>query len=142
MRRYELEIKLSLSWGLRGAGKSGGMLPQVISLPLTMSRIEVFSGIKPPAQLLQAATVTTTTTNTSANVPSTTNGNGATPRPPPRPSTNGPRTGQRTSYDDAPPSYDEAMAESLAGPQDRPAYSGVTAENAPSTMPPDKSARH
>ncbi|KAI1126346.1 hypothetical protein F5Y10DRAFT_214609 [Nemania abortiva] len=159
VRRYELEIKLSLSWGLRGAGKSGGMLPQVISLPLTMSKIEVFSGIKPPAQLLQSATATAATTmaGTSANATSNVTGNGSTPRPPPRPSANGrPSIPPRPSdplyppqlgpdnvpgYDDAPPSYDEAMAESLAGPQDRPAYSGVTAENAPSTMPPEKGAR-
>jgi hypothetical protein len=42
--------------------------------------------------------------------------------------------------DDAPPSYDEAMAESMAGPVvpdgiSRPAYSGVTNENGPSTIP-------
>ncbi|PTB78012.1 hypothetical protein M440DRAFT_1399188 [Trichoderma longibrachiatum ATCC 18648] len=43
-------------------------------------------------------------------------------------------------YEDVPPpSYDEAMAENLSGPFDglrpRPAYSGVTNENAPSQMP-------
>ena len=40
-------------------------------------------------------------------------------------------------YDDAPPSYDEAMADAVppieAGA--RPAYSGVTNENAPSSLP-------
>ncbi|KID97018.1 arrestin, partial [Metarhizium majus ARSEF 297] len=45
-------------------------------------------------------------------------------------------------YDDAPPSYDEAIAENLSGPfdgmQSRPAYSGVTNENAPSQMPAEK----
>ncbi|TWU71177.1 hypothetical protein ED733_000572 [Metarhizium rileyi] len=45
-------------------------------------------------------------------------------------------------YDDAPPSYDEAMAENLSGPfdgmQSRPAYSGVTNENAPSQIPAEK----
>ncbi|KAG8420701.1 hypothetical protein J3458_002634 [Metarhizium acridum] len=45
-------------------------------------------------------------------------------------------------YDDAPPSYDEAIAENLSGPfdgmQPRPAYSGVTNENAPSQMPAEK----
>lgn len=44
------------------------------------------------------------------------------------------------ALDDAPPSYDEAMAESMAGPAvpdgtSRPAYSGVTNENGPSTIP-------
>ncbi|KAI1196886.1 hypothetical protein F5X97DRAFT_303785 [Nemania serpens] len=159
MRRYELEVKLSLSWGLPGVAKTAGLLPQIISLPLSMSKIEVFSGIKPPAQLLQAVTAPTATTSTGpgANTSSSTYGNGATPRPPPRPSTNGrpampprpsdplypPQLGPDNvpAYDDAPPSYDEAIAESLAGPQDRPAYSGVTAENAPSTMPAEKSTR-
>lgn len=45
-------------------------------------------------------------------------------------------------YEEAPPSYDEAVAENLSGPfdglQQRPAYSGVTNENAPSQMPAEK----
>ncbi|KAJ8121389.1 hypothetical protein ONZ43_g2145 [Nemania bipapillata] len=133
-RRYELQIMLGLSWGLRGAGKSGGMLPQVISLPLTMSKIEVYSGIKPPAQLLQAVTSATATSNHNTNI----SGNAATPRPPPRPSTNG-----RPSI---PPRPSDPLYPPQLGPDnvpgDRPAYSGVTAENAPSSMPPDKSAHH
>ncbi|KAI0393333.1 hypothetical protein F5Y17DRAFT_432847 [Xylariaceae sp. FL0594] len=165
-RRYELEIKFSLSWGLPG----GAWLPQVVALPLVMSKIQVYSGIRPPPQLIQGASFPTnptpSTTNTAAtggggggvNVGHNTNVHGEdmpTPRPPPRPSGNGnppmpprpadplypPQLGPENVplYDDAPPSYDEAMAESLTGPRERPAYSGVTAENAPSTMPPDKS---
>ncbi|KAI1421117.1 hypothetical protein F5Y12DRAFT_787736 [Xylaria sp. FL1777] len=161
MRRYELEMKLTLNWGLPGAGKSSGLLPQFVSLPLTMSKIDIFSGIRPPAQLLQAATTTAATTTrparTSVNVSSNINGNGGAPPPPPRPGANGrpsipprptdplypPQLGPDNipGHDDAPPSYDEAMAESLAGPLDRPAYSGVTAENAPSTMPAEKSTQ-
>ncbi|RWA03279.1 hypothetical protein EKO27_g11826 [Xylaria grammica] len=161
-RRYELEMRVSLAWGLPGAGKSSGLLPQTIALPLTMSKVEIFSGIKPPAKLVQTAATapapTTTTTSTGVNASGHVNGNGATPRPPPRPSPNGrpslpprpsnplypPQLGPDNvpAHDDAPPSYDEAMAESLAGPVDRPAYSGVTAENAPSTMPPEKSGQH
>jgi hypothetical protein len=43
-------------------------------------------------------------------------------------------------YDEAPPSYDEAMAEMATGPVDglrpRPAYSGVTTDvNGPSQIP-------
>ncbi|KAI0509461.1 hypothetical protein F5B22DRAFT_332429 [Xylaria bambusicola] len=155
MRRYGLEMKITLNWGLPGAGKSSGLLPQAVSLPLTMSKVEVFSGIKPPAQLLQTAVSRPTGTIPSASSSVNVNGNETAPRPPPRPSTNGrppipPRTNDPLyppqlgpdnvpGYDDAPPSYDEAMAESLTGPLDRPAYSGVTAENAPSTMPPEKS---
>jgi len=45
-------------------------------------------------------------------------------------------------YDDAPPSYDEAMGEMMSGPVvpsgERPAYSGVTNENAPSSWPGEK----
>ncbi|KAI0407587.1 hypothetical protein F4802DRAFT_517994 [Xylaria palmicola] len=161
-RRYGLELKLSLSWGLPGPGKSGGMLPQVISLPLAMSKIDVFSGIKPPAQLLQATPAApvppSNATGAGAHMAGTPNGGGAPPRPPPRPGASGrPSVPPRPSdplyppqlgpdnvpmYEDAPPSYDEAMAESLTGPLDRPAYSGVTAENAPSTMPPEKPTTH
>lgn len=48
--------------------------------------------------------------------------------------------GAAPPYDDAPPSYDEAMADAI-GPdtvvpaQARPAYSGVTNENAPESLP-------
>jgi hypothetical protein len=141
---------------LPGSGKSSGLLPQVISLPLTMSKIEVYSGIKPPTQLLQTAT--TTTASPSVITTNNANGTAATPRPPPRPSGNAspaipprpsdplypPQLGPDNvpAYDDAPPSYDEAIAESLTGPEERPAYSGITAENDPSTMPPEKSGRH
>ncbi|KAI0206970.1 hypothetical protein F4808DRAFT_447556 [Astrocystis sublimbata] len=159
MRRYELEVKMSLSWGLQG---SRSVMPQIISLPLTFSKVEVFSGIKPPAALVSAVNTNTATAPTTAGPsvsvagPSSNgNGNGPAPRPPPRPSTTGgppippratdplypPQLGpdNTPAYDDAPPpSYDEAMAESLTVSQDRPAYSGVTAENAPSTMPPEK----
>lgn len=42
------------------------------------------------------------------------------------------------TYDEAPPSYDEAMAEVMDGPvvasEARPAYSGVTNENAPDSL--------
>jgi len=158
-RRYELELKFSLSWGM----PSSGWLPQVIALPLVMSKVQVHSGIKPPPQLIQGASFPTNpipppnnTAAASVNASNNININGGmpAPRPPPRPSGNGnppipprpadplypPQLGPDNvpPHDDAPPSYDEAMAESLTGPQERPAYSGVTAENAPSTMPPEK----
>ncbi|KAI1341427.1 hypothetical protein F5Y15DRAFT_376084 [Xylariaceae sp. FL0016] len=140
-RKYEVELKLTLSWGLPGKGS----VPQMIHLPLKLSNVDVYSGIKPPAELVQSM----------ANRP---------PRPPPRPSATqsapalqrppqpsdplyppqlGP--GNMPGQNDAPPpSYDEAMADQLVGPsaQERPAYSGVTSENSPSTMPPEKSGLH
>ncbi|KAI1630550.1 hypothetical protein F4809DRAFT_287833 [Biscogniauxia mediterranea] len=154
-RRYEIELKLTLSWGLPtsppslswGAGKTPH--PQTIHLPLKLSNVEVFSGIKPPAALLQSVSWPQSHANpvTNPNRP---------PQPPPRPNSNAPTPPQRPPndplyppqlgpgnvppYDDAPPSYDEAMADTVAIPQERPAYSGVTAENAPSTMPNEKSA--
>jgi hypothetical protein len=158
-RRYALELRFSLSWGLQ----SSGWLPQVVALPLVMSQVQVYSGIKPPPQLIHGASFPTnpmrppnnaTAASVNANSNINTNGNMPAPHPPPRPSGNGnppipprpadplypPQLGPDNvpPHDDAPPSYDEAMAESLTGPQERPAYSGVTAENAPSTMPPEK----
>ncbi|KAI1118543.1 hypothetical protein F5Y14DRAFT_217940 [Nemania sp. NC0429] len=165
-RRYELEINLSLSWGTPEAIRAGGVLPQIISLPLRMSNIEVFSGVKPPAQLLQTATATAAPTWASMASSSSGSTNisgmlvsGAPPRMPSRPSGDHrpsipPRPSDpmyppqlapgESAHDDAPPSYDEAVAESLAlaGPRDRPAYSGVTAEeDAPTgrAMPSAKS---
>ncbi|KAH6899779.1 hypothetical protein B0T10DRAFT_5447 [Thelonectria olida] len=164
-RRYELEVKLGVSWG---KPKKGSRQPQVIYLPLHFSKVEVYSGITPPEQLLEATRTSRPGRATFDNIP---------PRLPPRtnsvssPSSSRPPQhaypvhqqqqqppqpaydplyppqlgpGQTAPpYDDAPPSYDEAVAENLAGPfdgmQPRPAYSGVTNENAPSSMPPEKS---
>ncbi|KAH7149693.1 hypothetical protein B0J13DRAFT_312834 [Dactylonectria estremocensis] len=158
-RRYELEIKLGVAWGKPKKGRQA----QVIYLPLHFSQINVYSGITPPAELLQAAASTQPGRATFNNVP---------PRLPPRQNTSGPSSrppqsaqqapaqqhavppqpphdplyppqlapGQSAPpYDDAPPSYDEAMADAVTIPVDgmrpRPAYSGVTNENAPSLMP-------
>ncbi|KAI5462705.1 hypothetical protein BGZ63DRAFT_355682 [Mariannaea sp. PMI_226] len=167
-RRYELEVKLGVAWG---QPRRGSKQAQVIYLPLHFSKVDVFSGITPPEELLQAASANRPTGPTFDSIP---------PRLPPRrqssvssPTTSrptqqvphvpqqqtNPPPQQQPAYDplyppqlgpgqtapppdDAPPSYDEAMAENLAGPfdgmQSRPAYSGVTNENAPSSMPPGK----
>ncbi|ROV94529.1 hypothetical protein VMCG_08155 [Cytospora schulzeri] len=52
--------------------------------------------------------------------------------------------GAAPPYDDAPPSYSEAMAEAMTEPvvpagQARPAWSGVTNENEPDSLPAEKS---
>ncbi|KAI0095326.1 hypothetical protein F4814DRAFT_436576 [Daldinia grandis] len=145
-RRYEIEIKLTLSWGQplppSNPFSSHKQVPQSITLPLKLSKVDVFSGISPPRELLNAL------------------GTNGPPRPPQLPQRPTPQQQQQQQrptvtadplyppqlgtasaavFEDAPPSYDEAMADSLAGPAARPAYSGVTAENAPSTMPPEKS---
>ncbi|PHH85553.1 hypothetical protein CDD83_252 [Cordyceps sp. RAO-2017] len=162
-RRYELEIRLGLSWGKSKtvlATTDAFSRSQTIYLPLHFSQIEVYSGITPPPELVAAAT---------SGRPGRVTASGP-PRLPPRNSSPRPASSARPSQsqneappmparpaydplyppqlapgqtvaptDDAPPSYDEAMAENLSGPFDgsrsRPAYSGVTNENAPSQMP-------
>ncbi|KAG6103276.1 hypothetical protein E4U14_006338 [Claviceps sp. LM454 group G7] len=162
-RRYELELKLGICWG---KAKSGWISnhPQTIYLPLHFASIQVFSGITPPPALVEAARNHTAPGRATVSFP---------PRLPPRtnvaPATSSqsqnqnqqrPSLPQRPAadplyppqlqpgetappYDDAPPSYDEAVAENLSGPfdglQSRPAYSGVTNEDAPSQMPAEKS---
>ncbi|TIC91867.1 hypothetical protein CH35J_010745 [Colletotrichum higginsianum] len=178
-RHYELEIQLGLSWGKppspRGFLSSSKDNPaaQTIFLPLHFSKIQVYSGIAPPPQLLEAlAAQASRPTAATLGVP---------PRLPPRTSQSSPATptsqyrpGQQrppaaaaaaaaaagpglgpgsqapqydplyppqigtpgaTGFDEAPPSYDEAMAANASGPEERPAYSGVTNENAPSQIP-------
>ncbi|XXH03713.1 hypothetical protein Hte_010119 [Hypoxylon texense] len=162
-RRYEIEIMATLSWGLPPSGSSSSsnskqLPPQAITLPLKLSKVDVYSGINPPQELVNAHSSTTTTST--GTITAGTGANARPPNPPPRPSQQQqsqqqqqqrppqqqhdplypPQLGpQGNAYDDAPPSYDEAMADQLAGPAARPAYSGVTAENAPSTMPAEKS---
>ncbi|KAF4504010.1 hypothetical protein G6O67_008632 [Ophiocordyceps sinensis] len=163
-RRYELEIRLGVSWGKPKTsflGKDPFANAQTIFLPLRFAQVDVYSGITPPPELVQAA-ATRRPGSTILNIPprlppraSVPDLNSAArpqsqpqnqaPPQPPRPPTDPlypPQLapGQSAApQDDAPPSYDEAMAENLSGPFDgaqaRPAYSGVTNENAPSQMP-------
>lgn len=163
-RRYELEIRLGLSWGKPRAGflgKDALSSAQTIFLPLHFAHVEVYSGIAPPRELLQAAAAGRTGGSRPAVPPLLPPRNSvpdlsseARPRPlpqqgqaPPHP----PRPPQDPLYppqlapgqtaapqDDAPPSYGEAMAENVSGPFDgaqaRPPYSGWTDENGPSRM--------
>ncbi|KAK6218259.1 electron carrier [Pestalotiopsis sp. IQ-011] len=146
-RRYEIELRITLSWGkpAKIGSRAAAPYPQNVTLPLKLSKVDIFSGITPPPELVQAAAAAITATN-----------NGGRPQPPPlpprTPTASGPphdplyppqlAPGELPRYDDAPPSYDEAVAQQIPGPQERPAYSGVTAENDPSTMPPEKSGHH
>ncbi|PNH40910.1 hypothetical protein VD0004_g6125 [Verticillium dahliae] len=164
-RTYELELKVGLSWG--APTRSGGLLarkeppPQTIYLPLTFAKVQVYSNIAPPPGLLQslqeqqnkpaAATLSRPPrlpprTNTagmasSASTHTMAHPHQAPPQPqhdplyPPQLSNDG-----APPADDAPPSYDEAMADTAGAPfegtaQARPAFSGVTNENAPSDVP-------
>ncbi|KAI1650156.1 uncharacterized protein F4817DRAFT_328421 [Daldinia loculata] len=147
-RRYEIEIKLTLSWGQplppSNPFSSHKQVPQSITLPLKLSKVDVFSGIPPPRELLNAPAANSF--SPPPQLPQRPTPQQQPPQPPQRlnvipnplyPPQLG--TTGAAMFEDAPPSYDEAMADSLAGPAARPAYSGVTAENAPSTMPPEKS---
>ena len=196
-RTYQLEIKLGLAWGKKPLGNAKGKVPlshvpQEIYLPLNFSSVEVYSGLAPSPELLEAMrrgrmqrrqSSKPERPPPSAAVPSQqqvprpvsvavpvsphplhppTSPIGATPPIlPPRTNTAPPRRPQPASdiyppqlragqaasqaappYDDAPPSYDEAMAEMMSGPVvpsgARPAYSGVTNENEPSSLPGEK----
>ncbi|KAK4162678.1 hypothetical protein QBC43DRAFT_75480 [Cladorrhinum sp. PSN259] len=206
-REYRLEVKFSLSWGkppaqsasshsLFGGSSHKGKskldisnLPQQIHLPLSFSSIQVYSGLSPPPQLVEAMRssgrrrpqqhANPSTPNRPSKPPSTATEAAFGPQPPrlpPRQPTNPPaaqpaqqaqgqasgsanasgsgngfvnplyppqlRPGQEAPpYDDAPPTYEEAMAEEMTGPAipaDRPAYSGVTDENAAEIRVPEK----
>ncbi|KAI0387134.1 hypothetical protein F5Y04DRAFT_77501 [Hypomontagnella monticulosa] len=148
-RRYEIEIILTLTWGLPSSASSSALLlpssskqlPQSITLPLKLTKVEVYSGISPPPELLSSVTVSSPDRPPRLPTRPTPAQQQALVRPPDP--LYPPQLGQpgAAAYGDAPPSYDEAMADRLAGPpaEARPAYSGVTAENAPSTMPAGKS---
>lgn len=202
-RTYQLEIRLGLSWGKKPPANSKGKsplthVPQEIYLPLNFSSVEVYSGLAPSPELLEAmrrgrmqrrqstqpdrppvpsqqqaprpVSVAVPASGPQTHRPPTTSPTAGAPPPilPPRTNTNpnaAPparrpqppsdiyppqlRPGQAAAqgqaappYDDAPPSYDEAMAEMMSGPVvpsgERPAYSGVTNENAPSSWPGEK----
>lgn len=165
-RRYEMELKLGVCWGKAKSGFISNH-PQTIYLPLHFASVEVFSGVTPPAELVEAiknhARPGRATLSTPPRLPPRTNSTPASPitpqnqnqtqsqRPPmPHRPPQDPlyppqlQPGQSVPpYDDAPPSYDEAVAENLSGPfdgmQSRPAYSGVTNENAPSQIASQKS---
>ncbi|KAM7185847.1 hypothetical protein V8F33_012180 [Rhypophila sp. PSN 637] len=181
-RDYQLEVKIGLAWGkplqtgsssfFKGKNRvDASDIPQVLHLPLNFSNIQIYSGLAPPEQLLDAVrqgrgrrrqSASTNTNNNPPRPPRTTAAAGTSasaqagqtptspqhpPALPPRTSTQPPPPQQQDQsqeqvappYDDAPPSYDEAMAEEMTGPMipasARPAYSGVTNENSPSTLP-------
>ncbi|KAK0708806.1 hypothetical protein B0T21DRAFT_341064 [Apiosordaria backusii] len=195
-REYQLEVKIGLAWGKpdhasnnasssssffggsnRNKGKNLANIPQEIHLPLNFSNVQVFSGLTPPAALVEAmrqgrTRPTRKQTNPNGRPPQqqqqpqpniSPQGVASSSRPPPpvlppRPAVATPQQQQQNDsseaalyppqlrpgqdappYDDAPPTYEEAMAEEMTGPvfpsTARPAYSGVTDENAASSLP-------
>ncbi|KAL2192106.1 hypothetical protein L209DRAFT_676392 [Thermothelomyces heterothallicus CBS 203.75] len=159
-RDYQLEVKLGLAWGKPSPPPHASEIPQELHLPLHFSTIQVYSGLAPPPALVEAIrqgrgrtshpTPGTTTTAAAATATAT-----AQPHSPQQPPELPPRPAQQPAdalyppqlgpgqvsppYDDAPPTYEEAMAEEMTGPMfppgaARPAYSGVTDENGPSSL--------
>jgi uncharacterized membrane protein YgcG len=163
-RTYALEIKLGVSWGagMPGTQAKGARSPQTLFLPLIFKDVAVFSGIAPPPTLAHTQTAPVdfspdprTSSGKMKPARQPTSPAAVPPALPPRnqrayssPATpaspSGPHSqagpsgsqymGEQPMYDEPPPSYDEAMAESTTGPAGssssggpRPTYSAASA---------------
>ncbi|KAL2864912.1 arrestin (or S-antigen), N-terminal domain protein [Aspergillus lucknowensis] len=114
-RSYELEVRVGL-----GHGTVGKLKPQLIIIPLRVP-VRVYSGITPPPALLNAmAANTPVKPRRPSHTPSgPQEDNMERPPMPPRPSAAPPAASSDEAYDEAPPSYEDAMAETLS-PLDGP----------------------
>lgn len=115
-RTYELEVRIGFTYGSHGV-----MRPQLIVLPLRMA-VKVYSGIAPPQALLDAvaASAQNKVKSSLPHHPSrSSDDEDERPPMPPRPAAPSVPNASDDAYDDAPPSYEDAMAESL-GPVDGP----------------------
>ncbi|WEW59851.1 hypothetical protein PRK78_005332 [Emydomyces testavorans] len=105
-RSYDLEVRVGISRGSHGTIKA-----DLIVLPLRIA-VQVYSGLAPPPALLEAMGISSIDTEVSSDL--------SLPPQPPRPSVppySAPPPAE--NYEDAPPSYEDAMAEAL-GPVDGP----------------------
>jgi len=125
-RRYELEIRVGLAHGM-----ASGMRPELVVLPLHFP-VQVYSGIAPPPQLLRAMAAQGRVYMPSSplfpHLPSDMAASASTSNSPITPIQETHQIPARTgSYhppsaeepEDAPPSYEDAMAEDI-GPVDGP----------------------
>ncbi|KAJ5761410.1 hypothetical protein N7533_003449 [Penicillium manginii] len=115
-RRYELEVRIGLMHGT-----PGDMKPQLIVLPLRMP-VKVYSGIAPPQALLDAMAAVKlqpSPTKTTPQPPWPASSEQPRPAMPPRPEGEPIPADAGAVYDDAPPSYEDAIADNLA-PVDGP----------------------
>ncbi|KAL4901788.1 hypothetical protein BDW74DRAFT_159532 [Aspergillus multicolor] len=137
-RNYELEVRVGLAHGTVGNMKS-----QLIVLPLRVP-VRVYSGITPPPALLEAmAANTQDKPKRPVHTPSWPQPQ-ETERPPmpPRPTVPPPAVNPDDFHDDAPPSYEDAMAETLSpleGP--RREYYPPDASSSRSSVEPGADAR-
>ncbi|KAL4743036.1 hypothetical protein BDV11DRAFT_179414 [Aspergillus similis] len=109
-RNYELEVRVGLAHGTVGNLKS-----QLVVLPLRVP-VRVYSGVTPPAALLEAMAINTqdkpkrpTHTPSSPRAEDTER-----PPIPPRPTAALPPINSDEFQEEAPPSYEDAMAETLS----------------------------
>ncbi|KAL2824776.1 hypothetical protein BDW59DRAFT_82494 [Aspergillus cavernicola] len=114
-RSYELEVRVGLAHGTVGKLK-----PQLIVIPLRVP-VRVYSGITPPPALLEAmAANTQIKPKAPHHTPSwPQENNPERPPMPPRPPMAAPAASSDEAYDEAPPSYEDAIAETLS-PLDGP----------------------
>ncbi|KAI9659848.1 MAG: hypothetical protein M1821_001199 [Bathelium mastoideum] len=125
-RTYELEVRVGLSCGSAKDHK-----PQTIILPLRLP-VTIYSGIAPPKALLDAMQESSPDSRGTAirrrSAPGRENPNAAA-------STAKPEAGQPAAppYDDAPPSYEDAIA------QDLPPVDGPRRDYAPPPIPEGQS---
>ncbi|KAL2830091.1 hypothetical protein BJY01DRAFT_227553 [Aspergillus pseudoustus] len=118
-RNYELEVRIGLAHGTVSSLK-----PQLIIIPLRVP-VRVYSGITPPPALLEAmagnAPIKPKAPAHTPSWPRQGEGEDDSNRPPmpPRPQAPPPAANPDEAFDEAPPSYEDAMAESLS-PVDGP----------------------
>lgn len=130
-RTYELAVRVTIGYGV-----PGDIQPQTQVVPLRFP-VEVFSGIKPPPELLDAVLTSATrpspvTTASAPMVPPRPGGVAAPAPDPLYPPQLG--TAPANLIGEAPPSYEDAMADDIGPLDGRRDYSGVTDENAPSEV--------
>ncbi|KAL4814586.1 hypothetical protein BDW67DRAFT_165681 [Aspergillus spinulosporus] len=109
-RNYELEVRVGLAHGTVGNLKS-----QLIILPLRVP-VRVYSGVTPPAALLEAMAINThDKPKHSIHTPSSPRAEDMERPPiPPRPTAVPPPINSDEFQEEAPPSYEDAMAETLS----------------------------
>ncbi|KAL5334842.1 hypothetical protein BJX70DRAFT_376829 [Aspergillus crustosus] len=113
-RNYELEVRVGLAHGT-----VGNLKPQLIIIPLRVP-VKVYSGITPPPALLEAMAINAPVKPKAPTHTPSWPREDDTERPPipPRPAAP-PAFDPDDAYDEAPPSYEDAMAETLS-PLDGP----------------------
>ncbi|KAJ5300497.1 Chitinase II [Penicillium atrosanguineum] len=112
-RAYELEVRVGITHG-----SAYNMKPQLIVLPLRMP-VKIYSGIAPPQALLDAIAAAAVQPSPSKPTAPTVPDTNSRPTMPLRPSGAPDAAQSGTTYDDAPPSYEDTMAENLS-PVDGP----------------------